>query len=383
MPLAAVDVEFYFQHLFPIQHFHRWLSYGDTDCFRRREFSMTLPGDIYIRFRSFEDGEELKKELVRKKPDKMDIGGIYNVQPKLKDAHATFHALEKEVVFDIDISDYDDVRVCCQDKRICNKCWPLMTCAIQILQNLLTEDFGYEHLLFVFSGRRGVHCWCCDRPARQLTDEERAALANYLNVYEGGESQKLNIEYSLKQNKLHPSLERVYHQFIEPGFAALFLSEDNEPNNIRAAKTTQSIVTILSRQLKGFNTDMKDKVHKILAAEKTCTKLWTDLTAYLAKEKVAWVIRIIEFVFMYPRLDINVSKQRAHLLKSPFVIHPGSGKVCVPLSLSQALEFEPEQVPTLTEVIEGHAQDVDVLEQYRHTFVTFVDNLVAVKTEAN
>ena len=38
--------------------------------------------------------------------------------------------------------------------------------------------------MFVFSGRRGVHCWVSDRLARKLTDEERTALANYINVYE-------------------------------------------------------------------------------------------------------------------------------------------------------------------------------------------------------
>eukprot|EP00667_Euglena_gracilis_P025260 EG_transcript_29557 len=216
MPLRQTDLELYFERIFPAKKFCSWLSYGSDAYFHNREFSFTLAGDVYLRFRSFNDWTELQKDLVRKKPEKIDIGGVYNVPPKLKDSSSVFVAQEKELVFDIDISDYDDVRVCCQDKGICNKCWPLMACAAHILDHLLREDFGYQNLMFVFSGRRGMHCWTCDRAARQLSDEERAAVVSYINVYEGGEAQRLNVEFQLKKGGLHPSLEAVYQAFIKP-----------------------------------------------------------------------------------------------------------------------------------------------------------------------
>jgi DNA primase small subunit len=46
--------------------------------FHRREFSFTLKDDIYLRYQTFSDFSEFEKDLCRRMPFKIDIGGIYN-----------------------------------------------------------------------------------------------------------------------------------------------------------------------------------------------------------------------------------------------------------------------------------------------------------------
>lgn len=94
---------------------------------------MTYNGDIFVRYQSFENQEELMDLICRKVPSKIDIGAIFSGKPKLHRQVDNFEAVEKELVIDIDMTDYDEVRTCCKDAAICQKCWKFMIVACKVI----------------------------------------------------------------------------------------------------------------------------------------------------------------------------------------------------------------------------------------------------------
>jgi len=330
--------ESYYSEYFPLESMYRWLSYGDEKTFQRREFSFTLKDDIYQRWRSFGDEKEFRRDLISNKPEKIDIGAVYtgNVKHRLQ---AGFREVQRELVFDIDISDYDDVRRCCQGAKVCSRCWPLMEIAVKVLKRTLNNDFGWKKLLFVFSGRRGIHCWVSDYDARHLGKDARVAVANYCQI-----TMNRNAQLS-RSNPLHP-LESSSIDIIDEYWENLLEDQDFFGDS-----------SGVDRLMEEIKTDETTKSNIRLDIEKSNkpAEQWQLLLTHkkeLLKQKGADrnFIERIKLSYCYPRIDIKVTEGFNHLLKAPFSVHPKTGKICVPFAFEDVGSFDLQAVPTVYSV---------------------------------
>lgn len=161
----------YYKSCFPADLVFRWLRINGN-----REISFGLCSKGYLRFLTFDTVEEFREKLLSVVPERIDVGAIYRDRPT---RYNNARAVGKELVFDIDLTDYS--RDCCVEKSVCRRCFTLIKVAVKLLDYSLREEFGFEKIGFVFSGRRGIHCWVTDDMALGLSEIERGEIVRYYN----------------------------------------------------------------------------------------------------------------------------------------------------------------------------------------------------------
>ncbi|KAF8842917.1 prim-pol domain-containing protein [Paxillus ammoniavirescens] len=350
-----VMLQFY-RMLYPFNSIFNWLNHEHvpTKLFTHREFSFTLQGDVYLRYHSFNTAEDLKKQVLALNPTRFEIGPVYSAKvgiPRDKKTvrPAAFTPQKRELVFDIDMTDYDGVRTCCSAAELCSRCWGFIAAAVKVLHASLVDQFGFRHLLWVYSGRRGIHLWISDPEAMDLTDDQRRAIVNALTVVEGGKEMVKKVNVRTANRALPPSLWGAL-AVLRTLFNPLVLEDQNCFGSQEGWETLLQlipdppIVETLRSEWAKYPT--RSSVQK-----------WEELKTQIKKTKGSENSRLfgaledVILQYTYPRLDAEVSKHRNHLLKAPFCVHPKTGRVCVPVDPSNIDLFDPRGVPTVAQLL--------------------------------
>lgn len=326
--ITRTGLQKYYKEHFPAKELFALFSGG-----LQREWSMKTE-ECFYRYKSYESSDAFRKDLVRLVPNKLDVGGIYHHEKDMKESSVE----KKELVFDVDINDYEDVRTLCGCKNqptICPGCWPLMTAAVQVVHSSLIEDFGFDprRIRWVYSGRRGVHCWVHDERAMKLSGHARSDIVDYLSI----DHKHMN----RLPNPLPPSLFRSF-ELLLPLFERTYIMD------LDLLGKTAGIQHVLSF----FPAHRRDALQKTLEKIEGSRHRWEALVKQEKQTKQdESALAHVVLHYMYPRLDAGVTKHLNHLLKAPFTVHPQTGRICVPFDPERSHDFRPWDVPTLTTVL--------------------------------
>lgn len=377
-----------------------WLCLGDEERLLKREISFILQfnehdSEFCTRYLTYRNANIFRQNLITSIPFRIDIGAEFNLHLKNREAKIALTPKRREYIIDIDMNDYDGIRTCCVGKKLCNSCWKFMEAAYKVLREVLYEVFGFQKILWVFSGRRGMHAWICDHEAMDLESMERKSITNFLNVtVNNDKSDRLVTPESLAKYR-SVRLFQMCEKILLPYESFLFEEQNFLGHEKRGQGNFERIQSVLKRHCKESGADyfdedylrvkhqiinnqsvdpknvsprmfqyMINKYHQILVNKQENDKNFT--------ENVEELVRKFKFEiivgFLYPKIDSAVSSHTNHLLKAPFNIHSSSLLLSVPVDPEN---FDIKQIPSLQDIIDGKAS----ILQYINNFRMFVNRL--------
>ena len=347
----------YYSKFFPLDSIRKWLSYDGAEPIENREVSFVFEGDRFIRAHTL---DALPSMAARDDLLRMEIGSVYNLPMKNGRSltGGEYKPIHRELVFDLDADDFFDVKDCCGKSEICPKCWPLMRCAIDIITSVLRFNFGFSKFLVVFSGRRGIHIWCCDERARKLNEMTRRNIIKYINAMRECSSPT---ECPLTQ-EIFDICTRNFEDLLK--VQPIFTSP----------KLLERFKSIIPGALQ------KDFLAILKKAKRTGSDgIWEFLkTQSFPGQAIPFARRgeytktILDFTF--PRLDENVTVVMNHLLKSPFSVHPKTDKISVPIPPGKMDEFPLNWVPTMSGLVNGDPAALKTYSEVIDAFNKFISD---------
>lgn len=215
--------------------------------------------------------------------------------------------------------------------------------------------------MWVFSGRRGIHCWVCDQTARHLKVDARCTVAEYFQLFTNSNTSDQWARMNIGE-EWHHSIKRAF-RICEPMFEEICLIDQNlfgTPNGISKLLKfipDENLRNELEPKLCTFENDS-------ISVWKTFSQFFENVvTRGPSYRRFIHIVEEVQLALLYPRLDINVTKGLNHLLKAPFCVHPKTGKICVPFNVNIVDKFDPSAVPTITSLL----NEINSFDQKKQT----------------
>ena len=349
-------------------------SWRGEDLLSKRELCIETTDAAYLRWQSVDCPDALRRLFRDKHVEKFHTGAIFCNEPRHKKKGLAMVPELRELVFDIDVNDYEVYGIDANDIESCDEAWPIVEFGMRVVIFVLQNHFGFKNMLLVYSGRRGAHLSVYDARACALTDEARSSIVSFMQPGDKpNESGRLN--YSRLIN--HPGFTDLWNSHILPFWQNFCLKPHKNGGKgvLDSPLDREAFMELFGH---------KHAKNSITSSGLTGLQLWTKLTDFATaspySESTWSALKETVLTYVWPKLDANVTKLRNHLNKSVFSIHPKTGRICVPVKVSTAA-FKPAMCPTLTDLVMSKKEAVESFKSAVSEFQKFLKRLKASSSE--
>lgn len=382
----------YYTWSFPHKTVHRLFSRGwqlRGPAPDKREYGIETTGDkgSYRRWFDCARPEDLHKFVQHPRFGKLNVGAMFDKRPSLRwkcPSGSEPKPEQKEFVVDIDMDDYDYLGVSKNDLEACDAAFAVVAVGLEVVSDVLRTQFGFEHILPVYSGRRGAHLWVCDKRACLLPDGARKAIVDF---FKPGSKVDQSGRRTFKWLLHYPAFGGVENPMQKQGVFSRIVYKFFRGPGVKARSRGGLGLLDAGIDRSKFLKMVDERLHDSLIVEVRSAA--SGLDALVAVERAlrdkprdvkAWLVpRFCEAIctLCWPRVDEAVSTHMNHTLKAPFSVHPGTQRVSMPiLGKNYLWEFDPSiEAPLASaEMPASFATVVALTEQ-------FIDNVAESATE--
>ncbi|KAL0248891.1 hypothetical protein GEMRC1_004125 [Eukaryota sp. GEM-RC1] len=302
---------------------HAWFPFREIAFFNKKDSKTWMN-----RFLSFKNAVEWRNHVISflkegTIPERFEIGAIYNIPLQHKQL-AGAYPVSREFVIDIDTDDYDVVRRCHQKSSYCSSCFALLSHGAYVVTHLLKHCFNLTDVIWIYSGRRGLHGWVVDKGSRKMSNTLRSRIAKFLNLVSSRDPGELFSQ--LPQQTILSLMDGLIDEDDEPGVLTSLYKERAKADLFDAGVEGTPIYQDFLDRIKGKHGPLVSTIERDVAAILATTETHVACSQIQAKFESHFSIKenhLLYYEFVWwcvgPRLDVNVSSQMNHLLKAPFV----------------------------------------------------------------
>lgn len=344
-------------------------SYSANDIFWRDKNRLITSHQAFV------------SELLKRAPDQVHFGAL-----QLMDDGGHETVQRQELVFDIDVTDYTRYCACgsrfttgdpldgaprtCQSGQrhtfycqctksgtACSTCWLHIEGAATLLHFILVHQLGIaeKHLLWVLSGKKGIHCLVNDPLYTGMTLEQRTRLFTLLQRDTPNNLKSFGLAMI---HNYHTSTEQWEEQFVENVVCRRHML----CNDVFVQDCLDIVRThypSLHHQLEQRWVPKSDTHGTINgAAGPTSLSKWQSLKmlehGQFHDQCPPSLLLILHYY--YPRIDRGPLCTRNHLIKLPFSVHRSTRNIALPVERRHITERHglPTQSLTLDDAIQHH-----------------------------